>query len=62
MEGCRPLPNTQHSTVGDSETLSLCGLGASLLRARHSHSPVRPLDSLMYPLHSSESAEKYCYQ
>lgn len=41
MEGCRPLPNTQHSSVGATETLSLCGLGASLLRAQHSHSPVQ---------------------
>lgn len=40
MEGCRPLPNTQHSAVGDVETLSLCSLGASPLRAQHSHSPV----------------------
>lgn len=41
MEGCRPLPNTQHSSVGATETLSLCDLGASLLRAQLSHSPVQ---------------------
>lgn len=68
MEGCRPLPNTQHSSVGATETLSLCGLGASVAYSGLSQScptlapqPVHqvvPPNSLMYYLHSLESAEK----